>query len=109
MSKVDAAAAAIPSPQYREWLRRASLDDSGFGEFFIEFLHVRQELWARQLAGFRILRCLNDHHDFHWLLISLAVLSSACFPLEPFATRRRYMPPIGLTSMTPMVDCGICR
>jgi Bacterial regulatory helix-turn-helix protein, lysR family len=60
------------------------LDDSGFGEFFIEFLHVRQELLARQLAGFRILRCLDDHHDFHWLLLSLVVLSSACFPLEPF-------------------------
>jgi trans-aconitate methyltransferase len=24
-------------------------------------------------------------------------------------TRRRYIPPIGLTSMTSMVDCGICR
>lgn len=61
------------------------LEDSGFGEFFIEFLHVRQELLARQLAGFRILRCLDDHHNFHWLLLSLVVLNSACFPLAPFA------------------------
>jgi hypothetical protein len=73
----------------------------------LNFCMSARSCWLGKLAGFRILRCLDDHHDFHWLLLSLVVLSSACFPLAP--TRRRYIPPIALTSMTSMVDCGICR
>jgi len=95
----DSEAGVLPSAQlladmgkYNEQLMKAGVMLAGEGlhyaclhELFVVLAHVGEQLGAWKHAGFRILCCLDDHHESHRELLRWVSLAR----LGPGASIRR--------------------